>query len=280
MENKDIFLYYVFFALKQKKTTFDGASWITYLCSLLYCAFMITAGIYFFFSDEYVIGYILEMILSYIVDYSIVSYVWLNFYYYIQIVPARCALFHWVKRNIKCTIYVVLVVEILGTMLCKIIVQVKFFNIISLHGLFLNDTEIIKSYEQSYQPSFYMTMLNYSLMLCITVMSSLSTVGTSFSATRLRSQMRVTITGTCQGVLVFLYGSYLLLDGFTNEFSEEFKFDRMTSYTVTTLFISGTTVTLGIGQNAFRQRIVEMYKTLKSHNHNNSLQQTYKYILH
>uniref|UniRef100_A0A8C6T8P0 Uncharacterized protein n=1 Tax=Neogobius melanostomus TaxID=47308 RepID=A0A8C6T8P0_9GOBI len=70
--------------------------------------------------------------------------------------------------------------------------------------------------------------------------------GTSFSATRLRSQMRVTITGTCQGVLVFLYGSYLLLDGFTNEFSEEFKFDRMTSYTVTTLFISGTTLSCSI----------------------------------
>ncbi|XP_055004918.1 uncharacterized protein LOC129407523 [Boleophthalmus pectinirostris] len=179
-------------------------------------------GVLFFFygllelAKEYsMIVVICELITGFTVDCSMVGYVWLNFYYYIQIVPAQSALFHWVKRNIKSTIYVLLVLS-------------SFSTVCYLHKH----------------------------------MKNLGKMGTSFSATRLRSQMRVTITGIFQGVLFFLFASYALCEVFVAEYSGKY-IDKYIWFSISTFFISGTTVTLGIGQNVFRQRIIDMYKALK-----------------
>lgn len=98
------------------------------LCILFYCVIVISLGIYAVSPNEkkYYIQTIFYLIIDVTTDFSMVSFVWLNFYYYIQIVPARCSLFHWVKRNIKSTIYVILVVDVLVTMFWKTTVDVQF----------------------------------------------------------------------------------------------------------------------------------------------------------
>ncbi|KAJ0070126.1 hypothetical protein NL108_002441 [Boleophthalmus pectinirostris] len=240
------------------------------LCIVSYCA---SFSILELFSQHTVFISIFRFILFYTVDYSMAGYVWLNFYYYIQIVPAQSALFHWVKRNIKSTIYVLLSIDVFVTIISRINIFVSYVTEIS--GFHLNKTAGTSDIKQSDRFSFCMIMMHYTAMLCVTMMSSLSTVcylhkhmknirklGISISATRLRSQMRVTITGMFQGVLFFFYVSYLLCNGFTAMFSDFFLGARIT-LTITSFFISGTTVTLGIGQNVFRQKIVDMYKVLK-----------------
>ncbi|KAJ0005867.1 hypothetical protein NQD34_015761, partial [Periophthalmus magnuspinnatus] len=232
------------------------------LCTVCYCA---SFSIMELFSQHSRFISIFRYILFYTVDYSMVSYVWLNFYYYIQIVPAQSALFHWVKRNIKSTIYVLLGIDILITIMSRI----KLFAlsvIIESSGFPFNATAGMPDIKLSDQFSFYMTMMHYAVMLCVSMVSSLSTVcylhkhmknmgkmGTSISATRLRGQMRVTITGIFQGVLFFFYVSYLLCSGFTTMFSI-FTLGARITLTINTFVMSVTTVTLGIGQNVFRQR--------------------------
>ncbi|KAK7939627.1 hypothetical protein WMY93_002953 [Mugilogobius chulae] len=48
---------------------------------------------------DLIVELLFDRITDYTVDYNMVSYVWLNFYYYIQIVPASCALFHWLLQR-------------------------------------------------------------------------------------------------------------------------------------------------------------------------------------
>ncbi|KAJ0005868.1 hypothetical protein NQD34_015762 [Periophthalmus magnuspinnatus] len=240
------------------------------LCTVCYCAFFSMLEL---FSQHLHFIPIFRFILFYTVDYSMVSYVWLNFYYYIQIVPAQSALFHWVKRNIKSTIYVLLGIDILITIMSRI----KLFTsiLVEISGFPSNATAGVFAMKPPDQFSFFVIMMHGAVMLCVSVVSSLSTVcylhkhmknmgkmGTSISATRLRGQMRVTITGIFQGVLFFFYVSYLLCSGFTVMFSK-FTLSIRITFTINTFFLSGTTVTLGIGQNVFRQRIVDMYKALK-----------------
>ncbi|KAJ0005869.1 hypothetical protein NQD34_015763 [Periophthalmus magnuspinnatus] len=240
------------------------------LCSLLYCVPFVIQGIYDILFNEY--AFILSYLIEYTVDYSMVSYVWLNFYYYIQIVPAQSAFFHWVKRNIKSTIYVLLGIDILITLLSRITVNI-FYAIIRSSPSSPFNTTVWQDLKQSHMISFYMIMVHYAVMLCVSVVSSLSTVcylhkhiknmgkmGTS--TTRLRGQMRVTITGIFQGVLFFFYAVFLLLGNFSVE-KLQFNIDIHIKYTLTSFFIFVTTVTLGIGQNVFRQKILDMYKAFK-----------------
>ncbi|KAJ0070171.1 hypothetical protein NL108_002482 [Boleophthalmus pectinirostris] len=262
----------------QKKQPLTMLLGFLILCLLSYCVSLTIQGLLELAKEYSMIVVICELITGFTVDCSMVGYVWLNFYYYIQIVPAQSALFHWVKRNIKSTIYVLLGTDILITMLTRIfyVVFMYLINEIVHHSSdsFFNMT-IWGGLEESYAFSFYMTLLHYAVMLCVTVLSSFSTVcylhkhmknlgkmGTSFSATRLRSQMRVTITGIFQGVLFFLFASYALCEVFVAEYSGKY-IDKYIWFSISTFFISGTTVTLGIGQNVFRQRIIDMYKALK-----------------
>ncbi|XP_073329252.1 uncharacterized protein [Pagrus major] len=70
--------------------------------------------------------------------------------------------------------------------------------------------------------------------------------GSCFSSRRIRRQFRVTITGIFQGLLYFLYGTYYFFDSFIYKFSDHFFISGWISFTATSLYISGTTVNLGI----------------------------------
>ncbi|XP_061698207.1 uncharacterized protein LOC133512508 [Syngnathoides biaculeatus] len=69
-------------------------------CSILYAVFlMLTLTV----EDHLTVegSCLLWSIMQYLVHQSMSSYVWLNFYFFIHIVPVRCALLIWLKRNIK-----------------------------------------------------------------------------------------------------------------------------------------------------------------------------------
>ncbi|GLD59956.1 uncharacterized protein AKAME5_001190700 [Lates japonicus] len=95
-------------------------------------------------------------------------------------------------------------------------------------------------------------------------MRRMAQTGSCFSAPRIQSQLRVTIAGISQGVLYFLYNTFYLFDSFTYFFSPHFVLSSWISFTVTTLYISGTTVNLCIGQAMFRQGAADVWRALKA----------------
>ncbi|CAL9689652.1 unnamed protein product [Knipowitschia caucasica] len=213
------------------------------------------------------------------VDLSMVSYVWLSFYFYIQIVPALCPLSHWVKRNIKTSIYVLLALDILVVISTKLNMYVLDKMVWSLHLAHPNsstwDYPMPEEFYRLRALALYPVMLHYAALLCVSMVSSLSTVrhlhkhmttlaamGASVSAARLRGQIRVTVTGAVQAVFFSVLAVYFLFQCFTSE-TPQFYLNISITFTVTSLFVSGTTVTLGINQSVFRHRIVSVFGAIR-----------------
>ncbi|KAJ4933147.1 hypothetical protein JOQ06_029982, partial [Pogonophryne albipinna] len=78
--------------------------------------------------------------------------------------------------------------------------------------------------------------------------------GQPVSHPRLRSQVRVTVTGILQGVLYLICSVWTLY-----EFLPLAFIDPTTHFTVINLYMSGTTVALGVGQAVFRQRAADIW---------------------
>ncbi|CAK6970300.1 uncharacterized protein LOC128368360 [Scomber scombrus] len=82
--------------------------------------------------------------------------------------------------------------------------------------------------------------------------------GQAFSSSRLRGQVRVTVTGVIQGILYmgcaawtsYTYLSHTVLQTI---FSEDIYI------TVANLYMLGTTFNLGVGQAVFRQRAADIW---------------------
>ncbi|XP_034059859.1 uncharacterized protein LOC117538358 [Gymnodraco acuticeps] len=113
----------------------------------------------------------------------------------------------------------------------------------------------------------FMVMIHFFFCLCVMVMSSLCTVvylcghmrrmvanGQPVSHPRLRSQVRVTVTGILQGVLYLICSAWTLY-----EFLPLAFIHPTTHFTVINLYMSGTTVALGVGQAVFRQRAADIW---------------------
>ncbi|CAL8342186.1 unnamed protein product [Boreogadus saida] len=158
------------------------------------------------------------------------TYVWLMFYYYIMIVPSQRALFLWVKKNIKSIIYIVLILDSTYKFIFICVMMISCFA--TAH--YLNKH-----------------------------MKSLSASDGSLSNPRLHSQIRVTFTGFLQGVLCFLCGIWNLVYVMTYYLSPYFYFGSNITFTVINLYISGTTVNLGVGQTLFRERAIHVWKAVK-----------------
>ncbi|TMS06653.1 Protein HEG [Larimichthys crocea] len=93
---------------------------------------------------------------------------------------------------------------------------------------------------------------------------SMAQGGGSFSTPRIQSQKRVTTTGISQGVFFILYSTFYYFDALTYRYSKGFHFGAWIAVTAATLYISVTTVNLGIGQSIFRQRAADTWKALKA----------------
>ncbi|XP_076603686.1 uncharacterized protein LOC143330810 [Chaetodon auriga] len=157
--------------------------------------------------------------------------VWLNFYYYIQIVPSRRAFLVWLKKNIRPVIFI------------AVFLDGPFFFISS--AVTVADIFSTFRYLRGH-------------------IRRVAQDGSRFSTPRVQSQMRVTITGVSQGVLYLLYSTFYLFDSFAYNLSSRMALSLWVSFTVTSVYISGTTVNLGIGQTTFRKRAAEVWKALKA----------------
>ncbi|XP_061735877.1 uncharacterized protein LOC133538338 [Nerophis ophidion] len=80
---------------------------------------------------------VLFFMLQYSVNISMSGYVWLSFFYFAHIVPARRAFFDWLKRNIKVTIFVVLLLDCL-VYLHETVVEIA-KSLISKPAIFTDD---------------------------------------------------------------------------------------------------------------------------------------------
>ncbi len=223
---------------------------------------------------------VLILVFLHCVHYSMTFSVWLNFYYYIQIVPLQRALLIWVKRNIKSVIYTAMLVD--GT-LFSLGGSLVIGNVILQPRSKLPDINGTWTDHRIYYLSiasricFFIVQIHTLVYLCVMMVSSFSTVhflhchirrmrqkGSFLSTARLQGQIRVSITGIFQGVLSCLYGLLFLANSLNYIFSRRFFFSPWVYLTVNSVYLSGTTVILGLGQTAFRQRAVDVWKALKA----------------
>ncbi|XP_028250398.1 uncharacterized protein LOC114426918 [Parambassis ranga] len=221
--------------------------------------------------------YIASCVIAVYAHNSMSCYVWLNFYYYTQIVPAQRAVLMWIKRNIKSFIYGVLITDgMLSFFSCAVFAADALF----VKWSFSNGTRILLRSKELHSLNLTSSVMMYVhmlLCLCIMMVSSISTAhylnrhmrnmiqsGSTFSTPRLRSQMRVSITGILQGVLCFLYDSFYLIDAFIFILPTQFSINAYVSITVTMVYVSGTSLNLGIGQTIFRENAADAWKALKA----------------
>lgn len=66
---------------------------------------------YFLFTEHLELWLAANLIVGHTFPTSMTTSVWVNFFYYTQIVPSQRALFTWVKRNIKIMIYWILFID-------------------------------------------------------------------------------------------------------------------------------------------------------------------------
>uniref|UniRef100_A0A4W5L8G0 Taste receptor type 2 n=1 Tax=Hucho hucho TaxID=62062 RepID=A0A4W5L8G0_9TELE len=248
-------------------------------CTTIFLVSLMTAECLWLLSKSKEFRYI-DTFVSFAAFTSMSTSVWLNFFYYTQIVPAQRALFIWVKRNIKVIIYWGLFVD-----------RVFFLFDLALNNASVdyyltitegNDNITYTSTNDTVSGStdgrfytvlvcFYSKIIYMFFCLCVMVGSSWVTVcylhrhmksmkesGSTFSSPRLHNQMRVTITGILQGILYFLCALWIFLNIFSDNYPSSIEFDYNTYYTVISLYMFGTTVNLGIGQSVFRQRAADI----------------------
>ncbi|XP_049341071.1 taste receptor type 2 member 10-like, partial [Astyanax mexicanus] len=204
-----------------------------------------------------VFTYIVLDLVLFSVRASVTSSLWLNVFYYCQIVPAQRPVFIWVKKNIKSFIYFSLIVD----------------KIYILLGLILNVTDTAVYFSTFFK---YIEIVNYTNVnplemfattSCATVLylwkhiKSMKDGSSTISSPHLKKQMRVTITGIAQAVLYFLCAIWTSLDAlFRIKLPIVFDMDRHILCTVICFYSFGTTINVCVGQTMLRQRVVHLQK--------------------
>lgn len=246
------------------------------LGSLVFSTTVYVLGIFVVFFSELLneshkFTSILLVVSGWSLSMSMTSSVWMNFFYYTQIVPAKCAFFSWIKKNIKKVIYSIWLLETVFSWLNLFCILSNAFH---LGALEFNNTMAVESdSHKEWLSDMYITLVLLSeayffFCLCVMGMSNASTViylcrhmqsmaanGQSLSCPRFVSQVRVTITGILQGVLYTSYClwlTYIYYTPFT-------PFSQYTYLTVLNLYVSVTTFNLGAGQAVFRQRASDIW---------------------
>lgn len=215
------------------------------------------------------------LLMDFIKHSSMTCLVWLSFCYYIQIVPSRRALFIWVKRNIKSFIYLVLLFDELVILFSSAVNTTNavhiFWGVTAYNGtqneLFYDEIETISLV------SFSIVKLHMLCCLGVMIVSNFSMVHYlhrhiksvaqgNFVTPGIRGQKRVIIAALFQGALFWSYCTFYFIDSFSYRFSKYFYIDSSISVTCTSLYISGTTVSLALGQIIFRQKAADAWRAL------------------
>ncbi|XP_053089830.1 taste receptor type 2 member 114-like [Pangasianodon hypophthalmus] len=223
---------------------------------------------------------VIEEILFLTMKTSATSSLWLNVFYYYQIVPAQYSVFIYLKRNIRLSIYSFMIAE----------------KIFFLFG-FSENIAFCAFFDQLYNSEFFTTQWNETsakldrlydcilvdtwlrcgyLLLCLCVMltSSCATIlylrkhvksiegsSSSFSSPRLQRQMRVTLTGIIQTFLFFLCLVWMIVrELFELLGNQNIDFYSYIGCTVVCLYSFGTTINLCVGQTIFRNRVFKVWQ--------------------
>ncbi|XP_070771129.1 taste receptor, type 2, member 201, tandem duplicate 1 [Enoplosus armatus] len=210
---------------------------------------------------------------------SMNSTVWLNYFYYTQIVPAQRALFIWIKKNIKPIIYCIWLVERIysffevGIMLMDyLILTDRTFDGVS-YNFTMYHVPILSSnlWTDLYVIALCIVGAHFVMCLCVMVMSSGSTVvylcrhmrrmvanGQPLPCPRFRAQVRVTVIGILQGVL-YVFCAVWTMYKCVSQHTFMLSLSMYSQFSVTHLYMSGTTFNLGVGQAVFRQRVADIW---------------------
>ncbi|XP_049341067.1 uncharacterized protein LOC125804979 [Astyanax mexicanus] len=213
---------------------------------------------------------ILAQCLLFTMRVSINSCLWLNVFYYCQIVPARHPFLIALKRNIRPFVYSVLILD-------------KF---IFLNGFIVNFASYVLSLYKEYNstktvminnavvPDMCLRVGYFFFSVCMMLASGCATISylrrhmrnmekSSRSSARLQSQLRVTITGIVQTLLYFLCSAWLILDDVAYYFtSANFDPGAYIISTVVSLYSFGTNINLGVGQAVFREQVILIWQNL------------------
>lgn len=211
-----------------------------------------------------------------IVHSNLTGSTWLSFYFYTQIVPSQRTFLIWVKKNIRCFIYTGFLLDefiiflssaldtteaILETSRC---VGTNNGTWTELREGHLNVASLI---------AFYLVKLHVLFCLCMMLVSDFSIVHylhrhmknvaqRDFSSQTTQGQMRAAVSGFLQGVFFLFYGMIYFIDSIINTLSGHYTMGPMACSTLTSLYISATTVNLGVGQTIFRQEAADIWKTI------------------
>lgn len=215
---------------------------------------------------------------------SMTSSVWLNFLYYTHIVPAQRALSVWIKKNIKPIIYCIWFVE---KILSLFSMCLWLFDHLDSHYFCFDtfaDNSTVTETLSVQMPStesqgcvsaiaFLTIKAHFIFCLCVMVMSSGSTVaylcrhmcrmaanGQPLTCPRVRSQVRVAITGLLQGVLYMFCSVWTVFNYFTEYvYTENNSGSTVFHFTVINLYMMCSMFNLGVGQVVFRQRAADIW---------------------
>lgn len=239
-------------------------------------------------SDVWLSLTVFHIVLKDLVEISMTTTVWLNVFYFSQIVPAQRALFIWLKSNIKLFIYCALAFDwmfLLSNGILEIFIsfqkeQNTINSTINLQG---NYTKPLK--DSHY---YVISLVSHAVELVYLFMSLVVMTGSGCATasylrrhmenmksnmkSSLKSQLRVTVTGMVQTLLyglcaTWIFTSMLTIDIFKTNFDE----NDYIFYSITSFYSLGTCINLCVGQSLFRQRAVEMWlkvsKVVKSMRH-------------
>ncbi|KAM3608434.1 uncharacterized protein V6R79_025186 [Siganus canaliculatus] len=246
-------------------------------CSLVF----LTSSVAIFFTPspnpESNFSLVVFVLFAYSLTTSMDSSVWLNFFYFTQIVPARRSIFTWIKKNVKAIIYTMWLFERMFSVFdaCAFIFHIfttrPVYN--SNHNFTMHNATI-----NLQRPSckiliniqtclVLLVEIHFFFCLCVMITSSVSTAvylcrhmcrmvenGQSFSCPRLRSQVRVTITGILQGALYAMYTVCTVYRSIPTVIM-----DPCIHFSIMNLYMAGTAWNLGSGQAVFRQRAADLW---------------------
>ncbi|XP_049584088.1 uncharacterized protein [Syngnathus scovelli] len=247
-------------------------------CAILYTVFLTL----FFTLDDYLTftaSFLLWLIMQSFVRISMTSYVWLNFYFFLRIVPTRCALLIWLKRNIMVAIWVVAFLDFVilvynwafETAVALTIGPLLLSSVNSTVIPFSDDIFLVREISFVITWSYLCIILWFMIITsCITVrylrghMRSVAKNGIALPGARLRTYFWVTATGISQCVVFSFCVHYHFLNYFTLVFPIDFYIGLRITYTTSTVYVFCTTLNMCIGQSMFRQKLMIFYRALKS----------------
>nr|XP_008289046.1 PREDICTED: uncharacterized protein LOC103363877 [Stegastes partitus] len=211
----------------------------------------------------------------FILSTSMNSSVWLNFFYYVQIVPAQRAFFHWIKKNIKPFIYCMWLMEKIYSLLdfTVVVLQIYHFKHFGFNetltwndGIAMPDGTVLMWGDFMFLVLIFLVKVHFCFCLCVMMKSSVTTAvylcrhmqrmianGYPLSCPCFSRQVRVTITGVLQGTL-YMFCSAWLMYIFLRR-----KICPFVHFSVISWYMSGTMLCLGAGQTVFRQRAADIW---------------------